>query len=188
MKTANLTPWCNLFSTASKYNIGVKKSRYKVLLYTGSAVAFILLSLTFFTYAYHLALAIAVIGLVILGLLLPNKSAQAVICSNVNVLNIAVSSFELNSQGICSFDGNNYYQLQASSRFSFLGCWLVLQQLTAQPLTAQPITTVNSMFNAKSSINKSNNTKTRVFIYRDSLSNQDFSRLSTVISQLNHQC
>lgn len=149
------------------------KSRYKILLYTGSAVAFILLSLTFFTYAYHLALAIAVIFCIILGLLLPNISAQSAICSSD-----IVSNFELNRQGRCSFDGKNHYQLQASSRFSFLGCWLTLQ-----PLTAQPITTVNSMFNAKGSNNQS-----RVFIYRDSLSNQDFSRLSTVISQLNHQC
>jgi len=131
------------------------------MFYTGSAVTFILLSLLFFTYAYHLTLAIAVSAFVLLGLLLANKSSQPII----------VSRFELNSQGLCSFDENNYYQLQANSRFSFLGCWLILQ----------PMTTVNSMFNVKN-----NNPKTNFFIYRDSLSKQDFSRISKVISQLNH--
>jgi len=167
VKTANLTPWCNLFSTASKYNICVKKSRYRALLYAGSALAFVLLPLVFFTYAYHLALAMTVIFFVLLGLLLVDRRSSSVI----------VSMFELDSHGLCSFDGIEYYQLQASSRFSFLGCWLTLQ-----PMTAQPITAVGSMFNAKN-----NNSKTRFFIYRDSLSQQDFSRISRVITQLNSQ-
>ena len=162
MKTVNLTPWCNLFSTASKYNICVKKSRYKALLYTGSAVASILLLLIFFTYAYHLALAVAVMTFLLLGISLTRKSFQY----------DTVSRFELNSQGLCSFEGNDHYQLQDNSRFGFLGCWLVLQ----------PMTTVNSMLNVKN-----NNAKTSFFIYRDSLSKQDFSRISKVISQLNHQ-
>jgi len=138
------------------------------LFYTGSAVSFILLSLIFFTYAYHLALVIAVVTFLLLGLLLAKKNSQSVI----------VSRFELTNEGLCSFDGNIHYQLLANSRFSFLGCWLTLQ-----PLTAQPMPTVNSMFNAKN-----NSPKTRFFIYRDSLSRQDFSRISRVISQLNHQC
>ncbi len=177
MKTANLTPWCNLFSSESKYNICVKKSRYKVLLYTGSVIAFILLLLLFFTYSYHLALVVAVLTFLVLGFLLAKQRVEHVV----------VSKFEINRQGLCSFNsssfddfsfyGNKYYQLQASSRFSFLGCWLALQ-----PLAAQPISAVNTMCNTKN-----NNKKRMLFIYRDSLSNQDFSRLSNVISQLNSQ-
>lgn len=161
MKTANLTPWCNLFSTESKYNICVGKSRYKVILYTGSTVALILLLLIFFTYAYHIALAVAVLTFLLLGVLPTKQSSK----------HVTVSQFELNSQGLCSFDGNKHYQLQASSRFSFLGGWLILQ----------PVTTVHAMFNVSN-----NKSKTMIFIYRDSLSKQDFSRLSNVISQLNH--
>jgi len=137
------------------------------LLNTGSIVASIVLLLLFYTYAYHIALAIAAMTFVLLGFMLAKQSFQ----------HVTVSRFELNSQGLCSFDGINHYQLQANSRFSFLGCWLTLQ-----PLTAQPMTAVNAMFNASN-----NNQKILFFIYRDSLSSHDFSRLSNVISQLNHQ-
>jgi len=123
-----------------------------------------LLLLLFFTYAYHVALAVAVLAFVLLSFLLAKQRSVHVI----------VSRFELNSQGVCSFDGNKHYQLQANSRFSFLGCWLTLQ-----PLTAQSITAVGAMFNTSN-----NNSNKMFFIYRDSLSNQDFSRLSNVISQL----
>ncbi|MBL4941327.1 MAG: hypothetical protein JKY81_06630 [Colwellia sp.] len=85
---------------------------------------------------------------------------------------VIVARFELSDQGLCRFDENQHYQLQASSRLSFLGCWLILQPLSA----------VGSMFNEKN--NKPN---TQYFIYRDSLSEQDFSHLSKVIAQLNRQ-
>ena len=136
------------------------------MFYTGSGIASIVLLLAFYTYAYHLALALTVVTFVLLGFLLAVQNPQKVI----------VSRFELSSQGICAFDDNHYYQLQSNSRFSFLGCWLILQ-----PLTAQPTTSVNSLFKA----NK-NNSKRLFFIYRDSLNNQDFSRLTKVISELNH--
>jgi hypothetical protein len=130
--------------------------------YAGIAAAFLLLLLTFLTYAYHLALIIAVTVIVLLGLLLVKKSDQQDI----------VSRFELNCHGLCSFSESNQFQLQQSSRLSFLGCWLVLK----------PIPAANAMFNVK------NNDLNRVFfIYRDSLSKQDFSRIAHVISQLNHQ-
>jgi len=67
--------------------------------------------------------------------------------------------FELTPQGVCTFNGAEYYQLQTNSRFSFLGCWLTLMPATAQ----------NTLLKGK---------KKQLFIYRDSLSEQDFSRLS----------
>ena len=161
MKTTNLTPWCNLFSSESKYNINVNKSCYKLFITAGSAVALILLAVIFFTYAYHFALTVAVVTFLLLGFLLNKQRA----------LQAIVSTFELNRNGLCSFDGNHYYQLQDNSRFSFLGCWLVLQ----------PIITANSIRNSKI-----NNRKKRCFIYRVSLSKQDFSRISNIIAQLSH--
>lgn len=136
------------------------------MLYTGSTLACVLLLLIFFTYAYHLALALAVVTFLLLGFMLTKQSSD----------HVTVSKFEVNSQGLCSFEGNKHYQLQPSSRFGFLGCWLILQ-----PLTAQPTTAVNAMLNMSH-----NRSKTMFFIYRDSLSKQDFSRLSNVIAQLNH--
>ncbi|MBU2869620.1 hypothetical protein, partial [Colwellia sp. E2M01] len=60
----------------------------------------------------------------------------------------------------------NEYQLLAQSRFSFLGCWLIMQpkndplQKSTQVLPKQ------------------------LFIFRDSVSAQDFSRLAKIIKQL----
>ncbi len=133
----------------------------------GSTVALVLLAVLFFTHAYHQVLAVAVMTFVLLGLMFAKQSAEHII----------VSRFELNSQGLCSFGGNNYYQLQANSRFSFLGCWLVLQ-----PLKAPSMAAVSSILNLKNTSKKSS-----FFIYRDSLSKQDFSRITQVINQLEHQ-
>jgi hypothetical protein len=132
------------------------------MLYAGGLVALVLLPLFLFTYAYHLALVIVVLTLFLFGLWISKKPVQFV--TGVN--------FELSREGDCSFKGNELYQLQESSRLSFLGCWLILQ----------PKTPANSIFNN----NKAHKNKT-LFIYRDSLSKQDLSRLANVIAQLNHQ-
>lgn len=121
---------------------------------------------------YILTLTALVLTFLLFGVILTNKSEQKI-----------VSVFELNNQGDCIFEsdayqtknssGNynsiNHYQLLAGSRFSFLGCWLLLQPIVG-----------NTGFNADYS-----QAKKRVFIYRDSLSELDFSRLSNVITHLN---
>jgi len=162
VKTQNLTPWCNLFLTESKYRICVKKSYYKTLLYIGGLVVLFILPLLLFTYAYSLVLAIVAFSFLILGRWL----------SSNNINTITAFDFEITDEGGCSFGRDKSYQLQNNSRVSFLGCWLILQS----------IPTAHSMFNTKC-----NNKITSLFICRDSLSNQDFSRLSTIISLLNRQ-
>jgi len=126
----------------------------------GISFALFLLLLTFFSYAYSLALALAAVSIVFLGLLLTKPKKHQVI-----------SMFELDNQGICAFEGGNSYQLQANSRISFLGCWLILQ----------PVSNTSLVLN-----NRNTNAKRRFFIFRDSLSKQDFSRLSQVIHQLSY--
>lgn len=162
MKTANLTRWCNLFSIESKYSIDIRKSRYRVLLHIGCAIALILLLFVFFTFAYHEILAISFILICLLGYLATKKRESQTI----------VSTFELTSDGQCRFDEASHYQIQRSSRQSFLGCWLVLQKIPT-----------NSVL-----LNTKDKTKRLLFIYRDSLSEQDFSRLSAVIFQTHRQC
>ncbi len=132
------------------------------MLYAGVWVVLLLLPLLLLTYAYHLAVVIIVLTLFIFGLWVSNKPVEFI--TDVN--------FELSREGDCSFKGSDHYQLQESSRFSFLGCWLILQ----------PKTPANLIFND----NQAYKNKT-LFIYRDSLSKQDFSRLATVIAQLNRQ-
>ena len=93
-------------------------------------------------------------------MLLVDKKSQFVI----------IFEFDLTNQGLCSFGDNNQYQLQKNSRFSFFGCWLNLQQITA----------------TGTALSNNDKAKKTLFIYRDSLSSQDFSRLSQVISHMNH--
>jgi hypothetical protein len=115
-----------------------------------------LLFLVLFSYAYHVALAIAIFTSIILGILYSqqqDKSARV------------LYQFELTSQGMCTFDGESYYQLQLNSRLSFLGCWLNF------------ISTIEGSMPSDKRVKK-------IFIYRDSLSEQDFSRISRILKSL----
>jgi len=154
VKTTNLTPWCNLFSIALKYNIHVKKSCYKLVIITGGLLLLTILLIISFSYAYHLALALAAISFIV----------ASVVVSQANTEQAELAyGFEINQHGICSFDGQEHFQLLSSSRLSFVGCWLTMNSLSALQPTA----------NLK-----------QVFIFRDSLSAQDFSRLSLVMKNL----
>lgn len=167
MKTPSLTPWCNLFSTASKYNITVKESKYKLMLYVSCAITLLALLMISFTHYYHFMLSIWVVLVFILGIWLASKKDQKI-----------VLRFLLHKEGLCSFldstEGIEHYQLLKGSQYSFLGCWLLLQ----------PTSQLSNSNIIKQYINSC--PKKRVFIYRDSVSEQDFSRLSNVISQLNY--
>jgi len=87
----------------------------------------------------------------------------------------------LDEHGVCSFDSalestvgrKEQFQLLASSRYSFFGCWLHMSPLSNQYSS-------ELLPNTK---NKSDKQK-RLFIYRDSLSTDDFSRLSQIIKKL----
>jgi len=122
----------------------------------GCLVFMFLLLLLYFSYAYHLTLVIAVFTLVVLGVLMAQQKGRQVKVEY---------QFELTPQGICTFDGETYFQLQTSSRLSFLGCWLTLIPITAK-----------NTFLA--------NKHKQLFIYRDSLCEQDFSRISRVLKDL----
>ena len=95
--------------------------------------------------------------------------------------------FTLDDYGVCSFEyplentvisnvgRKEQFQLLASSRYSFFGCWLHMAPLSNLSLaTAAPLSYT---------INKKGQKKW-LFIYRDSLSAQDFSRLSQIIRKL----
>ncbi len=94
----------------------------------------------------------------------------------------------LDKHGVCSFEhtlGNTVdstvdivdikeqFQLLTSSRYSFFGCWLHMQPLSNISSTAPLFFVINKKRKKK-----------LLFIYRDSLSAVDFSRLSQVIRNL----
>lgn len=137
------------------------------MLYVTVGVTLMALFIIFFTHYYHFMLSVLVLFVLMLGIFLSSKKDQKV-----------VLHFLLQKEGLCSFldssEGIEHYQLLKGSQYSFLGCWLLLQP-----------TSQFGELNPKNSFITPNPTK-RVFIYRDSVSELDFSRLSNVISQLNY--
>lgn len=172
MKTLNSIPWCNLFSIESKYNICIKASRYRNLLLLSSCIFLSLLLISYLTYAYQLVLGIAVLTITLVSTLIIKR----------NQTQLTMYQMVLNENGVCSFEfstkdapkSNAYskeqFQLLASSRYSFFGCWLHMETLP----------NLSSSQYIPNAINKSHK-KRWLFIYRDSLTAEGFSRLSHVI-------
>ena len=91
----------------------------------------------------------------------------------------------LDENGVCSFENvcenavdntdviKEQFQLLASSRCSFFGCWLHMA----------PLSPIYSSESLPKSINKRHKKK-QLFIYRDSLNSENFSQLSQVIRKL----
>ena len=73
-----------------------------------------------------------------------------------------------------ALDKEEQFQIQASSRYSFLGCWLHLE----------PFPKLHSPDYLSDTINEQKQKKS-LFIFRDSLSAKDFSRLSQAIKKCN---
>lgn len=172
MKIRNSTLWCNLYSTASKSNICIKQSRYRHLLLLSGVVFFNLLLISYLTYAYHFVLVIVVLTLTLLSVLIAKQGKEQLVTLQMI----------LDEHGICSFkhmlgntvnstvDSKEQFQLLASSRYSFFGCWLHIV----------PLSSLSSSYLLPNVISKRRK-KAWLFIYRDSLSAEDFSRLSQVI-------
>lgn len=175
MKTTNLIPWCNLFSTASKFNICIKQSRYRNLLFLGGVVFISLLLISYVTYAYQFVLVIAVLTITIISVLITKQGDEQVTTLQLTLDKYGICSFEhtLGNRAESTDDIKEQFQLLTSSQYSFFGCWLVMQ----------PLSNISSTAPLFSVINKKRKNKL-LFIYRDSLSAVDFSRLSQVIRNL----
>ena len=159
MKIQNSTQWCNLYSNASKYNINVRNSHYKLAVYSFSGIFIFLVIIVNFTFHYILAQSLAVVSIISLSVFLSRRNNEPII-----------SSLKLTTSGEIYLHKNQVsYQLLPASRISFIGCWLVMV----------PNESILSQCS-----NAASNTPKQLFIYRDSLSNQDFSRLARVIKQL----
>jgi len=168
-------PWCNLFSTASKYNICIKPSRYRNLLFLAASVFFSLLLISYTTYAYQFVLVIAVITITIMSVLIAKQRNEQFTSFQLIVNENGVCSFEymLENTDECTVNSKEPFQLLTSSRYSFFGCWLYMA----------PLSNLSSSGFLPNTINKKCK-KARFFIYRDSLSAEDFSRLAQVIRKL----
>jgi hypothetical protein len=112
-----------------------------------------------FTFYYTLAQTVAVVSIIFVSLFLSisNKKpfTNALILTNTG-------NIQFNNEQVS-------YQLLTDSRLSFIGCWLVMIQDV--PLLA-------------TRINIPQTTPKQLFIFRDSISEQDFSRIARVVKQL----
>lgn len=127
------------------------------------------------TYAYQFVLVSVVSTMTLLSVLITKQSGEQA----------STFQFIFDEHGVCSFDfvpentvdstigRKKQFQLLTGSRYSFFGCWLY----------AVPLPNVYSAEPLSNAINKRRKKK-RLFIYRDSLSAEDFSRLTQVIRNL----
>lgn len=175
MKTTNSTLWCNLFSTASKYNICINKSRYRNLVLLSNCVFLSLLLIVYLTYAYQLVLTMAVLTITLLSVLIVKRNQKPLTSCQMILDEKGVCSFENSANNTLNevVDSKEQFQLLSSSRYSFFGCWLHMT----------PLANHTSSLYLSNGINKSDK-KRCLFIYRDSLTAEGFSRLSHVIRTL----
>lgn len=175
MKTSNSTPWFNLYSTASKYNICVKESLYRHLLWFSGCLFFNLLLISYVTYAYQFVLVIVVLTITLISIFIANKRVRQLTFIQFTVDEFSICSFEYRREKtvVSAIAEKKQFQLLASSRYSFFGCWLQMS----------PLSNLSSSALLSYAINKKPKNKW-LFIYRDSLSAQDFSRLTQVIRKL----
>ncbi|PKI12693.1 hypothetical protein CXF71_18330 [Colwellia sp. 12G3] len=112
-----------------------------------------------FTFYYILAQTVAVVSIIFLSLLLTVSNDKPF-----------TNSLILTNTGNIHFNNEQVsYQLLSDSRLSFIGCWLVM--IKDVPLLSPRI-------NVSETIPK------LVFIFRDSINKQDYSRIARVIKQL----
>ena len=167
--------WCNLYSTASKYNICIKQSRYRNFLRLSGGIFFSLLLISYATYAYQFVLVIAVLTMTLLSIWIAKKRQGQLIRLQFTLDENCVCLFNDAPESTVesTFDKKEQFQLLASSRYSFFGCWLHM-------------TALSNMYSPEPLPNKilKSSKKKLLFIYRDSLSSEDFSRLTQAIRVL----
>lgn len=162
-------PWCNLYSNASKYNLCIKQSSNRSIFLLSGYIFFNLLLISYTTYAYQFVLVIVVLTMTVISVLIAKKNTKKLTTLQMNLDENGVCSFEymLEPSVVSTVDVKEQFQLLASSRYSFFGCWLHM----------------HSFESLTNTINKKHKKK-QLFIYRDSVSPEDFSRLSQVIRKL----
>jgi hypothetical protein len=110
-------------------------------------------------------LGIITLSIVFIGLINSTKKGYS-----------SLYSFILSKEGeVCFSNDSRSYQLLDSSRVSFLGCWLILASKSAEE--------INLNIDSSNSVNQRYKIK-KMFVFRDSLSGTDFSRICQVLRNL----
>lgn len=157
MKTLNSTLWSSIYCSASKYNIAVYTSKIKYcVLFAGVSLAIITFILTS-SYLFHLAIALVVFSVIAVNIYLANSFHTKQPQYRILVTTQGSIQF-IDNRGQVS----KPMQLSDKSRASALGCWLVAQVSSAD----------------------GQEQRRNGFIFKDSVSAQNYSRLVRVIRSL----
>ncbi|MDO6446584.1 hypothetical protein Q4493_12440 [Colwellia sp. 1_MG-2023] len=155
----NSTQWCNLYSVESKYNIRVGQSAVQRIIKRWFDAVIILLFCHIVSQLYW-AITIATSANLVAII------AFLFICNTIlfkkyyNRLPIyQIKHLVLHENGLIDCDRYNHLSLHINSRIGWLGCWLILIDNSSKIL-GKPI---------------------KIFIFKDSLSQQDYCRLSRTI-------
>jgi len=199
VKIQSLTPWCNLYSIESKYNIFVKPSRYKTIFYSVIPLCFVVIS-----YILQFSVASTNTWLVLFLLSLSTFIYTLVWLANnpSSKRSSSIYAFALNENGQCYFLDNlpkengfvlakqftdQCLQIQQSSRVGLWGCWLNFElvkegltneSLTNENLTNENLTNDDFIYNCRTK-------NISLFIFKDSVSSLDYARLCRIIKHLN---
>ena len=114
-----------------------------------------------------LAQSVAVLAIIGLSVFLSANNTKPIrntlIFTSTGSLQFSAETTELNGIHLTPIT----YQLLTDSRFSFIGLWLIMQP-NDTPLLSNSLKT----------------STTQLFIFRDSVSQQDFSRIANIIKKL----
>ena len=184
----NSTQWCSLYSTESKCNITINSSKTRqIILWICSVLVFVL----FFCISYlngklHLSITNK-FPLILLDLTCLFISGS-IVCFYlfIDSKNSKISQLVLHSNGLIDCELRSNLAIQGNSRIGWFGCWLKLTNNLTNELTHdlknEAQTLNNQKVHQKIFISElKSNTPINVFIFKDSLSKQDYSRLSRQI-------
>ena len=161
MKTKSLTPWSNLFLSGSKYKVTINQSRHQFFIYGVLIFSVIATLIILFTVNLYPLASITFIVFFIFSIAISNTKVFSPLPKNSCKQLLFLTEEGLFQLG--SYKSNiliDEFILSPYSRVSFLGCWLIFSKVG-----------INNKLQSK-------------FIFKDSLSSKDYSRLRRIIMAL----
>ena len=169
------TPWCNLYSSESKYSIAIRPSKFSQQLgYYITGLFFILSAVIVQTLSFTLGLSstLLIAFIITLPLLLIIKYFNTECLSH-----FAEHNMLLSESGMLSIAANGHYQVSNDSLIFPFGCALSLQEIDRDNLLHKQLNLAGHCF-------VKNKPKKRVWVYKDNVGDDSYRRICRVI---NHQ-
>lgn len=181
MKIKSSTPWCNLYSDESKYNLLIGSSNNQRY-FSNVRLAVVFLLLIFIVYLgfpYIKGQSPKVLWLLSSGVCLSVAFAiyffggKRFTKDDKNQVKLLV----LNQNGSVDCQYGSGIQLEKNSRVGWFGCWLSLENKVSESWSYENRSLETPFITNKECKNRDAKLKFSLFIYRDSVSPRNYSRL-----------